>query len=63
MTPHALRHTAVSLAVHAGANPLVIQRMVGHANVTETMNRYAGLFETDLDAVAESVAKMWPRRA
>ena len=63
VTPHALRHTAASLAISAGANPKVVQRMLGHANATMTMDVYADLFECDLDAVAESVSKMWPRWA
>jgi integrase len=29
ITPHALRHTAASLAISAGANPKVVQRMLG----------------------------------
>jgi integrase len=61
ITAHALRHTAVSLAISAGANPKVVQRMLGHASAAMTLDVYADLFESDLDAVAESVAKMWPR--
>ena len=30
MTPHDLRHTAVSLAIHAGVNPKLVQRIAGH---------------------------------
>lgn len=63
VTAHALRHTAASLAIHAGANPKVVQRMLGHASAAMTLDTYADLFESDLDAVAESVAKMWPRAA
>jgi integrase len=28
------RHTAASLAIQAGANPKVVQRMLGHASAT-----------------------------
>ena len=63
VTAHALRHTAASLAISAGANPKVVQRMLGHASAAMTLDVYADLFESDLDAVAESVAKMWPERA
>ncbi len=31
ITPHALRHTAASLAIAAGATVVVVQRMLGHA--------------------------------
>ena len=63
VTPHDLRHTAASLAISAGANPKVVQRMLGHASAAMTLDVYADLFESDLDSVAESVAKMWPRLA
>jgi integrase len=62
ITPHGLRHTAASLAIHAGANPKVVQRMLGHASAAMTLDVYADLFDSDLESVAESVAKMWPRR-
>lgn len=63
ITAHALRHTAAALAIHAGANVKVVQRMLGHASAAMTLDVYADLFDSDLDSVAESVAKMWPRGA
>ena len=63
LTAHDLRHTAASLAIHSGANPKVVQRMLGHASAAMTLDVYADLFESDLDAVAENVAKMWPPQA
>lgn len=63
VTAHDLRHTAASLAISAGANPKVVQRMLGHASAAMTLDVYADLFESDVDAVAENVAKMWPRAA
>ncbi|WP_197701252.1 tyrosine-type recombinase/integrase [Micromonospora coriariae] len=52
VTPHDLRHTAASLAVAAGANVKAVQRMLGHASASMTLDAYAGLFGDDLDAVA-----------
>jgi hypothetical protein len=52
LTPHELRHTAASLAVSAGANVKAVQRMLGHASAVMTLDRYADLFDDDLDAVA-----------
>ncbi|WP_307871695.1 tyrosine-type recombinase/integrase [Micromonospora sp. U21] len=52
LTPHDLRHTAASLAVAAGANVKAVQRMLGHASASMTLDVYAGLFGDDLDAVA-----------
>ena len=48
VTAHALRHTAASLAISAGANPKVVQRMLGHAWAAMTLDVYADLFESDL---------------
>jgi integrase len=53
ITPHGLRHTAVSLAVSAHANVKAIQRMVGHAKASMTLDVYADLFDEDLDGVAD----------
>jgi len=53
LTPHELRHTAASLAVSAGANVKAVQRLLGHASAAVTLDVYSGLFEDDLDAVAD----------
>ena len=53
ITPHDLRHTAASLAVSAGANVKAVQRMLGHARASMTLDTYADLFEADLDEVAD----------
>lgn len=70
MTVHDLRHTAASLAISAGANVKAVQRMLGHASASMTLDTYADLFDDDLDDVAEaldsarsksSVSKMRPK--
>ncbi|MGI8867654.1 MAG: tyrosine-type recombinase/integrase [Mycobacteriales bacterium] len=53
LTPHELRHTAASLAVAAGASVKSVQRMLGHASAAMTLDVYAGLFDDDLDSVAD----------
>ena len=62
VTAHALRHTAASLAISAGANVKVVQRMLGHAKAAMTLDVYADLFDADLESVAETVGTMWARR-
>lgn len=66
ITAHALRHTAASLAISAGANVKVVQRMLGHSSAAMTLDVYADLFDDDLTAVADkldvTVGKMWARR-
>jgi integrase len=68
ITPHDLRHTAASLAISAGVNVLALQRMLGHKSAKVTLDTYADLFDTDLDAVSvtrhksysvASVGKVW----
>jgi len=52
LTPHELRHTAASLAISVGANVKAVQRMLGHASATVTLDTYADLFDDDLDSVS-----------
>jgi integrase len=51
LSPKGLRHTAASLAIAAGADVLVVQQMLGHADATETLNTYAKLWPDRLDQV------------
>lgn len=53
LTPHELRHTAASLAVSSGANVKAVQRMLGHASAAMTLDVYSGLFDDDLDGLAD----------
>jgi integrase len=47
-----LHHTCASLAISAGANVKVVQRLLGHKTAVLTLDRYGHLFPDDLDAVA-----------
>ena len=55
VTAHDLRHTAASLSVSAGANVKVLQKMLGHASASMTLDTYADLFDSDLDNVSEAL--------
>ena len=68
--PHELRHTAASLAIASGATVKSVQRMLGHASATLTLDRYGHLFADELDDVAarlddamrdNDVVPMWSR--
>lgn len=59
VTPHGLRHVAAGLMIHAGANVLVVSRQLGHANPAMTLSVYAGLWEKDLDTVANSLEELF----
>jgi integrase len=51
--PHELRHTAASLAIAAGADVKVVQKMLGHKSATMTLDQYGHLFDDRLDDVAD----------
>ncbi|TGY39723.1 site-specific integrase [Microbacterium laevaniformans] len=55
ISPHDLRHTAASLAISAGANVKAVQRMLGHASATMTLDTYADLFDDDLNRVSDAL--------
>jgi integrase len=57
LVPHGLRHTTASLAISAGANVKVVQRLLGHATAAMTLDRYAHLLSDDLAGVADALGK------
>jgi integrase len=44
LTPHELRHKFVALSIAQGADPLTIQRRLGHRDIRTTLNVYGHLF-------------------
>ena len=64
LTPHSLRHTAAALMIDQGANPVTVQRRLGHGDIRTTLQLYGHRFpEQDdvltarLEALRASVAK------
>jgi integrase len=55
---HHLRHTCASLLIQQGANPKVVQRWLGHADIKITMDTYAHLFDDDLGKMSERLTKL-----
>lgn len=45
----------MSLATGTGVNVKAVQRMIGHATATMTLDTYADLFEDDLDRVGSAL--------
>ena len=41
MTPHTLRHTFCTNMANKGMNPKALQYLMGHSNITMTLNYYA----------------------
>lgn len=54
ITPHDLRHAAASMLISAGADVLVVQRQLGHSSAKMTLDRYAHLYESNLDAIVDA---------
>lgn len=50
---HVLRHTCASLLINAGADPLRVQRQLGHSSVRVTLETYSHLFEERLKENAD----------
>ena len=57
---HDLRDTAASLAIRSSASIKAGQLMRGHKNVSMTLDVYGGLFEEDLEIIAERMEATTP---
>jgi integrase len=55
---HDLRHTCASLAIAAGADVKVLQRMLGHASAALTLDRYGHLLPGQARTVADRLDEM-----
>jgi integrase len=55
VTPHTLRHSAVSLALQSGASVATVQKLLGHRNATTTMNVYSHMLPDDFDNLAAAM--------
>lgn len=52
LRPHDLRHTAASLMIASGASVKDVQRQLGHASASMTLDVYGHLFDKGIDDVA-----------
>jgi integrase len=55
---HDLRHTCASLWLGAGADPKVVQRILGHASAAMTMDLYGHLIDQNLWDAAEHLDRL-----
>ena len=55
MSSHSLRHTYATSSIEAGVTPVVLQKLMGHTDVSITLNTYTSVFdkykETELEKV------------
>lgn len=64
LSPHELRHTCASLAIRSRASIKTVQRLLGHATATMTLDQYGHLYPDELDQVAQQmgVGCVYPTR-
>lgn len=56
ITPHTLRHTFCTRLTNAGMNPKALQYIMGHSNITMTLNYYAHADYTSAKAEMDRLA-------
>ena len=54
-TFHSLRHTCATLLVSKNVNPKIIQEMLGHATISQTMDTYSHVMPGMQDAAAKAM--------
>jgi Phage integrase family len=61
-TFHALRHTAATLLPSEGEHPKMVQELLGHAQVSLTLDRYSHMTPRLMSNAAASWTGCWTRR-
>jgi hypothetical protein len=56
LTPKTLRHTAASMAIAAGVDVTVVQRILGHADASMTLNTSTDLWPDRPDGVSDTMS-------
>jgi hypothetical protein len=52
---HDLRHSAVAIAIGAGAHPKQVQAMLGHSSIRLSMDTYGHLFDSLAEPLGERI--------
>jgi len=55
ITPHTLRHTFCTRLANAGMNPKSLQYIMGHSNISMTLNYYA---HASFDSAKEEMERL-----
>lgn len=57
LSPHALRHTVGTRLLKKLKNPKLVQRYLGHSDVSTTLRYYVDVFPEDLEEAAEMLTQ------
>lgn len=55
LTPHSARHTFASMMVQAGAQPEMLQKIIGHENYETTIDTYTHFTKDDISSMVSQV--------
>ena len=57
ITPHVCRHTFCSIMAKSGMNPKTLQYIMGHSDISVTLNIYTHLKYEDVEKEVDRIAK------
>ena len=57
VTPHVCRHTFCSIMAKSGVNPKTLQYIMGHSDISVTLNTYTHLKYEDVEKEVDRIAK------
>ncbi len=63
VTPHGLRHSCASMLIGAGAQVKAVQKHLGHASASITLDRYSHLFPDAMDAPLDALNSLRPEQS
>lgn len=58
---HSLRHTYATMSIEAGVQAKVLQKLLGHTDISVTLNTYADVFEAYQDKEVEKLNEYWQK--